>query len=72
MSVNLQLEQMTTEEKLRAMEEIWADLTRSQDDFESPAWHETVLKEREEGVKAGHETFIDWEEAKKHLRDQMK
>jgi hypothetical protein len=28
MGVNLQLEQMTTEEKLSAMEEIGADLTR--------------------------------------------
>jgi len=72
MSVNLQLDQMTTEEKLRAMEELWADLTHNQDAYESPPWHETVLKEREERVKAGHETFIDWDEAKSQLRDRLK
>ena len=72
MSVNLRLDQMTTEEKLRTMEELWADLTCNQDAYESPAWHETVLKEREERVKAGHESFIDWDEAKSQLRDRVK
>ena len=65
MSVNLQLDQMTTGEKLRAMEDLWVDLTSNQDAYESPAWHETVLK-------AGHETFIDWDDAKRQLRDRMK
>ena len=72
MSVNLQLDQMTTEEKLRAMEELWADLARNQDAYESPAWHETVLKEREERVKEGRATFIDWEQAKREIRDRLK
>jgi hypothetical protein len=35
---------------------------------ESPKWHEDVLRERDEAVKAGEETFIDWEEAKRQLR----
>jgi len=72
MGVNLQLDQMTTEEKLRAMEDLWVDLTSNQDAYESPAWHETVLKKRVERVKGGHETFIDWDDAKRQLRDRMK
>jgi hypothetical protein len=50
MDITLPLDQMTVEEKLRAMEALWADLTRRPEEFESPAWHETVLKEREERV----------------------
>ncbi|PYK09451.1 MAG: hypothetical protein DME65_11935 [Verrucomicrobia bacterium] len=38
---------MTTAEKLRVMEELWADLTQNENEFESPAWHLTVLQERE-------------------------
>ena len=60
---------MTREEKLRAMEELWADLSRDEAQFESPARHGDVLRERVEAVKSGKEAFMDWETAKKKLRD---
>ena len=69
MEITLPLDQMTTAEKLRAMEALWADLSRNETQFESPAWHEDVLKEREAKIKSGAETFIDWETAKKQLRE---
>lgn len=69
MSITLPLDQMTTAEKLRVMEDLWTDLTRSEQEFESPAWHERVLKEREDRLRAGEETPIDWEVAKSELRD---
>jgi hypothetical protein len=31
---------MSVAEKLRAMEMLWADLSRNEATFESPAWHE--------------------------------
>lgn len=71
MSITLPLDQMTTAEKLRVMEELWADLSRSEQEFESPAWHETVLREREERLRNGEEIPIDWEIAKKELRDRL-
>jgi len=41
---------MTTEEKLVAMEELWASLTANQREFESPPWHENdPEKERRAG-----------------------
>jgi hypothetical protein len=70
MSVNLPLDQMSTEEKLQAMEALWADLTRNSERFESPAWHKQVLEEREERLESGEENFIDWELAKKQLREE--
>ena len=69
--VALPLERMTTAEKLRAMEALWADLSRHEEEIESPAWHGEVLREREERVKAGRETAIEWEVAKKQLRDRL-
>ena len=47
MSITLPLDKMTTAEKLCVMEELWADLTQNENEFESPAWHLTVLQERE-------------------------
>ena len=72
MDITLPLDRMTTAEKLRTMEALWADLSRHEEQFESPAWHEHVLKEREDRVKSGQETFMDWEAAKKELRDRQK
>ena len=60
---------MSREEKLRLMEELWADLSRDEAQFESPAWHSDVLRERVEAVTSGKEAFVDWETAKKKLRD---
>jgi hypothetical protein len=70
MSVNLPLDQMSTEEKLQAMEALWADLTRNEEQFESPAWHEQVLEEREQRIGSGEESFVDWELVKKQLREE--
>ncbi len=69
MEITLPLDQMTTAEKLCVMETIWADLSRDEAQFESPSWHGEVLKEREEKIKSGAESFIDWETAKKQLRE---
>jgi hypothetical protein len=71
MDVSLPLDKMTVAEKLRAMEALWADLSRDDSRFESPEWHADVLHERKADFKAGKETFIDWETAKKQLRDKL-
>ena len=64
------MDKMTREEKLAVMEELWADLSRDEAQIESPAWHGHVLRERVEAVKSGEEVFIDWETAKKQLREK--
>ena len=63
---------MTIAEKLRVMETLWSDLTRNEEQLESPGWHGEVLRERAARVKQGKETFLDWETAKKQLRKRVK
>ena len=72
MEATLPLDKMTVAEKLRAMELLWADLSRTEQALESPVWHEEVLKERDQRVRSGEESFIDWETAKQQLRDRLK
>jgi hypothetical protein len=72
METTLPLHQMTKEEKLRVMEALWADLSRDESQVESPTWHGDVLQDRAEAVKSGKEAFMDWEIAKKQLRDRQK
>jgi hypothetical protein len=71
MESTLPLDKMTLAEKLRVMEEIWADLSRHESQIKSPDWHGAVLREREAKIKSGKEQFIDWEAAKKQLRKKL-
>jgi hypothetical protein len=68
MPILLPLKKMSRDEKLRAMEALWADLSHDEDQFESPPWHEEASRDAERVVKAGKAKFSDWEEAKKRLR----
>jgi len=53
------------------MEELWSDCSSPQEELEMPAWHRNVLKEREQAIKDGTESFISWEEAKTILRKHL-
>ena len=70
-AIELEIEKMTLEEKLRALEALWADLSRNERNIQSPPWHEQVLNEREQQVKSGQAKFESWEEAKRELRDRL-
>lgn len=72
MDAVLPLDQMTTAEKLRAMEILWADLSRKAESFESPAWHGEVLRERDQRIAAGQEPSTEWEAAKSKLRERLR
>jgi Putative addiction module component len=52
MSASLPLHEMSFEEKFRAMEALWEDLSREPDRIESPNWHQDVLKETESRVES--------------------
>ncbi|MDP3073937.1 MAG: addiction module protein [Opitutaceae bacterium] len=69
MNIALPLQSMTVAEKLEVMEVIWADLSRDETNLASPAWHEQVLRERQAAVTEGREVPLDWETAKRRLRD---
>jgi len=54
------------------MEELLVDLTRTEDDFQTPDWHGDVLRERENALMTGRDEFVPWEEAKRILREKAK
>jgi hypothetical protein len=71
MKVDLPLKEMTVAEKIRAMEMLWADLSKAVPDEVVPHWHATVLAEREARLAAGLEKKIPWEQAKAELRRRI-
>ncbi len=66
-----QVEQMSRTEKLQVMEAIWTALSKSDDELESPTWHAEVLRETEDRVSRGEERIVDWEIAKRELRQRF-
>lgn len=72
MHFSIPLEQMSIEEKLLAIEEIWADLAGTPENIPSPSWHADVLYAREKRISEGKSQFLDIAEAKKAVRDQLR
>ena len=72
MHFSIPLEQMSVEDKLQAIEEIWSDLACTPENVPSPSWHADVLRAREKRISEGKSHFLDISEAKKAVREQLK
>jgi hypothetical protein len=72
MPLAIPLKQMSVEDKLQAIEEIWADLAGTPENIPSPSWHADVLHAREQRISEGKSHFLDIAEAKKAVRKQIK
>ena len=68
MAVTLPIGRMSREDKLRAMEALWADLSRDEAETDSPGWHGAVLRETEQLVREGKAKFSDWQSARRRVR----
>ncbi len=71
MSTDVPIEGMTVSEKLALMERLWDDLSRCPANVPSPEWHGDVLAERIAAVREGHTRFVEWDEAKRRLRERL-
>jgi len=69
--VELPISRLSLAQKLDLMETLWAELTRDETNLESPAWHKTILEDREKALRAGKVTASDWEQAKKRIRKKV-
>jgi len=66
--MKLDLLQMSRDEKLRAMHELWEDLARDDHAVQSPGWHEGALRDTAHRLRDGKEGVRDWAEAKEERR----
>ena len=67
-----EIRELPKEEKLRMMELLWADLTGTSDEIESPSWHREVLSDTAKRVSEGTEIPIDFSTAKELLRSERR
>ena len=71
MQNTIDIKRLSREEKLRIMEAIWEDLSNEEEQIESPDWHKKALQETEHRLSSGQEKIVDWQDAKKELRDRF-
>ncbi len=55
-------------DKIRLMKSLWTSLS-SEEEMDSPPWHEVSLKETEHRYAAGKEEVVDWNDAKLRIRN---
>ena len=72
MNFSIPLDKMSVEDKLQAIEEIWADLVDTPENIPSPSWHADVLKAREKRISEGTSRFLDVAEAKNAVKEKIK
>jgi hypothetical protein len=68
----IDLENMTIAEKLRLLEAVWQDLSRTPEQVPAPAWHGEILEERDRRLQAGESRLNEWSEAKRRIREQVR
>ncbi len=62
---------MTVPDSIRLMEALWKDFSGGDEVAESPDWHADVLAERARRAESGQDTFIDWDAARRLLREEL-
>jgi hypothetical protein len=67
----LPLKEMTRLQKIRAMNELWGDLTSVSDDLPGPAWHGVELAKRKAKAAAGKVVWTDWSLVKARMRKKL-
>ena len=63
-----EISNMSVEERVALMEELWASFDRDDLEYPVPAWHEKILEER---ANSKDEDFISLDEVKKSLEAEL-
>ncbi len=66
------IEDMTGAQRIELMEELWKAMSQPREEYEVPERHKRILKERRAAVECGEIEYIDWDEAKRQIRSQIK
>lgn len=62
------IEQMTSEEQMKAMELLWRALSKNDKAIQSPEWHQDVLATRLAKIERGEGEFLTILETKRRLQ----
>ncbi|MCJ8328552.1 MAG: addiction module protein [Lentisphaeria bacterium] len=70
MSNSITVSELSLDEKIRLMEELWQSLS-SDSEFKTPEWHNSVLDSRLKAYNSNDIPVSDWETAKEDIRNSI-
>ena len=70
MTVEEQVRNLSRADKLKLMESLWTDLSENESLLDPPSWHKDALRAAEQRLESGDNAYIEWEEAKRLLREE--
>ena len=70
-ATTIAIDNLSAADKIVLMERLWNDLSRRPTDIASPDWHGDILDDRRAAVHEGRTAFIEWDDAKKRLRERL-
>lgn len=59
--ISQDISQLPANQKLMLIEEIWNSILHRQADFESPAWHGEIIKERLKNLAEGKDEMLPFD-----------
>jgi hypothetical protein len=62
-----QISQMSSSERMEAMELLWESFSKDGIDYESPEWHEEILIKRSELIESGNARWFSVDELQARL-----
>ena len=60
----IEIEKMSTIERLQTMEALWDSLLHDEADIDSPDWHKDIIQERMKKIESGNAVFVSIDELK--------
>jgi len=72
MGVVLQIDRMSKIERLQAIDELWNSLVSSNEELQSPSWHNDIVLKRVASIKTGTAKFISIDDIKKNSFGDLK
>jgi putative addiction module component (TIGR02574 family) len=70
-ATTIAIDNLSVADKIVLMERLWNDLSRRPTDVTPPDWHGDILDDRRAAVHKGRTAFIEWDDAKKRLRERL-
>ncbi len=65
-----QIPNLSTAEKLVAMEALWSSLHQTFEDSAPTDWHREILNQRMSLIESGEAVYEDWNQVKNELRER--
>lgn len=63
--ISIEIDKMSSQEKIEAMEPLWDSLLHEKEKIDSPSWHKDILTERKQKIESGKAKFISIDDFKK-------